>query len=94
MVGVYELVLQGDLAHLQKVNTLTSGELLIVSAIVDKTRVLSRDTHLLQLRDIGHVVVSSLPLLFLQLDGDTSHSAPLQSLHQMSDKPGNLILVN
>ena len=33
VTGVYELVLQGDLAHLQKVNTLTSGELLIVSAV-------------------------------------------------------------
>ena len=59
-----------------------------------KTRVKTRDTHLLQLRDIGHVVVPSLPLFLLELDGDTSHGASLQSLHQVSDKPGNLILVN
>ena len=49
-------------------------------------------THLLQLGDIGNVVVSSLPLLLLELDGDASNGAPLETLHQVSDEPGNLIL--
>ena len=49
-------------------------------------------TNLLQLRDVGHVVVPSLALLLLQLDGDPSHGAALQSLHQVSDEPGNLRL--
>ena len=49
-------------------------------------------THLLQLRDIRNVVISSFSLLFLQLDGDTSDGASLQTLHQVSDEPGNLIL--
>ena len=47
---------------------------------------------LLQLGDIGNVVVSSLPLLLLELDGDASNGAPLETLHQVSDEPGNLIL--
>ena len=50
------------------------------------------DTHLLQLGDIGNIVVSSLPLFLLQLDGDASHCASLQTLHQVSNEPGNLIL--
>ena len=55
---------------------------------------LTCDTHLLQLRDIGNIVVSSLPLFLLQLDGDASDCASLQTLHQVSNEPGNLILMN
>ena len=51
----------------------------------------SRVSHLLELGHIGHVVVPSLPLLLLQLDGDATHGAPLETLHQVSDEPGNLI---
>ena len=53
---------------------------------------LTFDTHLLQLRDIGNIVVSPLPLFLLQLDGDASDCASLQTLHQVSNEPGNLIL--
>ena len=49
-------------------------------------------SHLLELGHIGHVVVPPFSLLFLELDGDSSHGAALESLHQVSDEPGNLIL--
>ena len=75
------------LALLQKEIPLRSGRLLIVSA----TQIHSSSTNLLELGDVGHVVVPSLPLLLLQLDGDATHGAPLETLHQVSDKPGNLI---
>lgn len=48
--------------------------------------------YLFQSRDIWDVVVPSLPLFLLQLDGDASHGGPLEPLHEVSDKPGNLIL--
>ena len=50
--------------------------------------------HLLQSGDIGDVVVPPLPLLLLQLDGDAADGAPLQPLHQVGDKPGNLIKIS
>ena len=50
--------------------------------------------HLLQSRDVRDVVVPPLPLLLLQLDGDAAHGAPLQPLHQVGDKPGNLIIIS
>ena len=56
----------------------------------DKTEDLSTD--LLQLGHVGDVVVPPLSLLLLQLDGDASHGAALESLHQVSDEPGNLRL--
>ena len=49
-------------------------------------------TDLLQLGHVGDVVVSPLTLLLLQLDGDASHGAALEPLHQVSDEPGNLRL--
>merc|ERR1719290_961059 len=49
------------------------------------------DDILFQSRDIWDIVVSSLPLFLLQLDGDASHGGPLESLHEVSDKPGNLV---
>ena len=49
-------------------------------------------TDLLQLGDVGDVVVPSLSLLLLQLDGDAPHGAALQPLHEVSDEPGNLRL--
>merc|ERR550539_2001758 len=49
------------------------------------------DDVLLQLGHVGDVVVSPLTLLLLQLDGDASHGAALESLHQVSDEPGNLV---
>ena len=49
-------------------------------------------TDLLQLGHVGDVVVPPLSLLLLQLDGDASHGAALESLHQVSDEPGNLRL--
>ena len=49
-------------------------------------------TDLLQLGHVGDVVVSPLTLLLLQLDGDASDGAALESLHQVSDEPGNLRL--
>ena len=51
-------------------------------------------SHLLKSRDVGDVVVPPLPLFLLQLDGDAAHSAPLQPLHQVGDKPGNLIVIS
>merc|ERR1719452_129721 len=50
------------------------------------------DDVLFQGRNIWDEVVPSLPLLFLQLDGDASHGGALKPLHKMSDEPGNLIL--
>ena len=47
--------------------------------------------HLLQSRDIGDVVVPSLPLLLLQLDRDAAHRRPLQPLHEMRDEAGDLV---
>ena len=38
---------------------------------------------------LWHVVVSPLPLLLLQLDGDAPHRASLDALHQMGHKPAN-----
>merc|ERR1719400_751670 len=37
------------------------------------------------------IVIPSLSLLFLELDGDSSDSRALQSLHQVSDETSNLI---
>ena len=48
--------------------------------------------YLFQSRDIWDVVVPSLPLFLLQLDGDASHGGALEPLHEMSDEPGNLIV--
>merc|ERR1719422_1284295 len=45
-------------------------------------------------RDVGDVVVPPLPLFLLKLDRDAAHSAPLQPLHQVGDKPGNLIVIS
>jgi hypothetical protein len=39
----------------------------------------------------SNVVVSALALLLLQLDGDTSDGGSLETLHQVSDKSGDLI---
>lgn len=36
---------------------------------------------------LGHVVVPALPLLLLQLNGDTPDGAPLDALHQVGDIP-------
>ena len=58
----------------------------------DKTN--GQRLHLLQGGDVGDVVVPSLPLLLLQLDRDAAHGAPLQPLHQVGDKPGNLIVIS
>ena len=55
---------------------------------------MDRVLHLLKGRDVGDVVVPSLPLLLLQLNGDAAHGAPLQPLHQVGDKPGNLIVIS
>merc|ERR1719347_2568561 len=49
------------------------------------------DDILFQSRDIWDIVVSSLPLFFLKLDGNASHCGSLQPLHEVSNKPGNLI---
>ena len=78
------------LALLQKEIPSRSGRLLIVSA----TLIYSSCPNLLELGDVGHVVVPSLPLLLLQLDRDAAHGAPLQPLHQVGDKPGNLIVIS
>merc|ERR1719468_787546 len=43
-------------------------------------------------RDFWDVVVSSLPLFLLKLDRDTTNSASLQPLHQVSDEPAILFL--
>ena len=48
-------------------------------------------TDLLQLGDVGDVVVPSLSLLLLQLDGDAAHRRPLQPLHEMRDEAGDLV---
>merc|ERR1712062_467717 len=42
-------------------------------------------------RYIRDVVVSPLPFFFLQFDGDSTHWAFLDSLHQMCDKPSDFI---
>ena len=76
------------LALLQKEIPLRSGRLLIVSA----TQIHSSITNLLELGDVWHVVVPSLPLLLLQLDGDAPDGAALQPLHQVRDEPGNLTI--
>ena len=55
---------------------------------------MDRMLHLLQSRDIRDVVVPPLPLLLLQLNGDAADRAPLQPLHQVGDKPGNLIVIS
>ena len=46
--------------------------------------------RLFQSRGLRHVVVPSLPLLFLELDGDASDGAALQPLHQVGDETSNL----
>lgn len=46
---------------------------------------------LLQSRHLWHVVVTALTFLLLQLDGDASHWAALDSLHQVSHKSSNLV---
>ena len=38
--------------------------------------------------DLWDVVVPSFPLIFLQLDGDSSDRAPLDTFHQMGHKAG------
>ena len=43
---------------------------------------------LLKSGHLGHVVVTALTLLLLQLDGDASHWPTLDPIHQMSDKSG------
>jgi hypothetical protein len=48
--------------------------------------------YLFQSGDVWDVVVPSLPLFLLQLDGDASNGGALEPLHEMSDEPGNLIL--
>merc|ERR1719209_1127826 len=47
--------------------------------------------RLLQSRSFRDIVIPSLSLLFLELDGDSSDSRALQSLHQVSDETSNLI---
>lgn len=44
------------------------------------------DNIVLQSRDLRNVVVSALPLLLLQLDGDTTYLTVPKPLHQVSDK--------
>merc|ERR1712168_1130954 len=46
---------------------------------------------LLNGRHLGYVVVSALPLLFLQLDGDAAYRAALDALHKVGHKPSNLV---
>merc|ERR1712228_787586 len=46
---------------------------------------------LFQSRHFRNVVVPPLPLLLLQLDGDSSNSAALEALHQVSDETSNLV---
>ncbi len=48
-------------------------------------------SDLLERGHVGHVVVSPLPLLLLQLDGDAAHGGALQPLHQVGDEPGDLV---
>ena len=42
-------------------------------------------------RDLGDVVVLSLPLLLLELERDTSDGSLLNSLHQVGGEPGDLV---
>merc|ERR1712112_95381 len=42
-------------------------------------------------RNLRHVVVTSLTLLLLQLDGDASDGSPLDSLHEMGGESGDLV---
>lgn len=46
---------------------------------------------LLQGGNVGHVVIPTLPLLLLQLDGDTPDGGALQPLHEMRDEAGDLV---
>jgi hypothetical protein len=41
-------------------------------------------------RDFGDVLVLSLSLLFLELEGDTTDGTTLNALHQVSSVTGNL----
>jgi hypothetical protein len=41
-------------------------------------------------RDLRHVLILALSLLFLQLEGDTTDRSTLNSLHQMGGVAGNL----
>ena len=81
------------LANLQKEKAKVQSPLLIVNALVPLVFE-ENHSHLLKSRDVGDVVVPPLPLFLLQLDGDAAHSAPLQPLHQVGDKPGNLIVIS
>jgi hypothetical protein len=42
-------------------------------------------------RDLGNVVVLALTLLFLELEGDTTNGAALNSLHQVSGEARDLV---
>lgn len=46
------------------------------------------DDVLLQGGHVGHVIVATFALLFLQLDGDAANLGVTQALHQMRDKTG------
>jgi hypothetical protein len=43
-------------------------------------------------RNFGHVLILSLTLLFLKLEGDTTDRTPLDTLHQMCGVTGNLLI--
>ncbi len=49
------------------------------------------DDVLLKSGHVGHVVVPSLALLLLQLDRDAADGRPLEPLHQVGDKAGDLV---
>ena len=51
-------------------------------------------TNLLESGHVRDVVVPPLPLLLLQLDGDAPDGGALQPLHQVSDEPGNLMIIS
>merc|ERR1719509_483256 len=46
---------------------------------------------LLESRNIRNIVVTSLPLLLLQLDGDATNSGALEPLHEMGDEASDLV---
>jgi len=49
------------------------------------------DNILFKSRDVWNVVVPSLPLFLLQLDGDSPNGAALKTLHQMGDESSDLV---
>jgi hypothetical protein len=42
-------------------------------------------------RDLGHVLIFSFTLLFLQFEGNSTHGAALDALHEMGGVAGNLV---